>query len=109
VGGFCRYPTRLGISVRNAEVRACDVLLQHGARAVTRIHYPASVVGEHVRRGNRTAVSFMRRSNSGSAGTAVTLELAGTQPVAPTDLTLVEAHCHGPDGAPIAEPDLTIE
>jgi len=95
--------------VSNAAVRSCDLLIAETTRAVTGVTFPASAVGEHLRRAPRVAISFTRKADSNPAGAVATLQLAGATAATPSLLTLAETHCFDRAGEPVTAPGVRLE
>jgi|GEM_PF-2115239 hypothetical protein len=108
LAGFCRYPTRLSVRVDDLGVRACDVLLEERGRQVQSVAFGANVLGEHVRRGSRWALSFTRQTDEGGQGAVATLEYGGMLAVTPQVVTVVQSRCFDARGQAVASPGLSV-
>lgn len=109
VAGACRAVGAISISVGSADVRACDILLQETTRAVTGVTFPASAIGEHLRRAPKVAISFTRKADMNPAGAVATVQLAGNGVADASSLTVVETHCFDRQGNPVATPNVHLE
>lgn len=107
-GGWCRSGSRAQLTVGDAAARACDVLLLADDRSHLAVRFAGSVVGHHVQRAPKLALSFISSADVAlSEPVAVIDGPAGGSPVA--GLHIDTAECFDRLGVRLQHPSVIIE
>lgn len=105
LGGICQSQQTANIEVSNAEVRACDLLLEEADGQVVGVDYDEALRGTHVRQAPQTAVSFVQRADAAIPPASVKVRYAGGTG---TNVTLVKTSCFDAAGTALAEPGVSL-
>ena len=103
----CQAAVGSGLVVGNADVRACDVLLENAAGVD--VQYAATVLGVTARDEARLALSFSARSDAALPAPVGALAGAGGAAVDPADVTMSKAVCYDRHGAAVADPGIELK
>jgi hypothetical protein len=95
-----------GISITNADVRACDLLFQASQPEVPAINFNAAVRGRHVVGAPQVAASFVALQDQSLEGVEILEFVYERQPGA---VTLVKADCFDSSGNAVASPGVSID
>jgi len=106
VDDTCQAAAGSGLFVGNADVRACDVLLEKEGADV---QYAPGVLGVTARDGARLALSFAARTDAALSGPVGALVGADGQALDVTGLPPVKVECYDRHGAAVAAPGVELK
>ena len=107
--GTCVLPKTVLLTVGNASVRACDLLLEESGRAITGAQFGADTLGEQQRQGTKVAVSFTSKADVALGSGAVAIGLTGAEAPSVNPPKLSAVQCFDRSGAVVAQPDLKLQ
>ncbi len=102
VAETCKAKTGSGLTVGNADVRACDVLL---VLASADVNFAADVLGVTARDGDRLAVSFTAKADAALGSVGVVVDSLGAA-VDTSGITPTKVECYDRTGKAVAAPEL---
>jgi len=93
-----------GITVKNSDVRACDILLEMDGSVLDSAIFKGSVKGEYGKRGNKFAISFLNREDKAftEIGELVFSKNSGS-------VKITKTSCYDKAGKAVDNPEVSIE
>lgn len=95
-----------GLTVGNAAVRACDVLLEERETQIVGVEFAQAVRGESGRMSPRFAFAFSATRDEGFEGTVAKLKLRGEDA---SGFSKLEVSCFDRAGQKVAAPDVRLD
>jgi len=106
--GFCRSPDSVGLSISNPAARACDLLLEESEAPLDEVTFGEAVIGRHLRRGRRVALSFIQREDAAFPGELMRLRFERREPEEAIEPRLVRGVCYDRLGRALDEHGVEI-
>lgn len=102
----CVRPQERSVRVLSADARACEFVVRDADAHLTSVQFDDALQGTSVRRGDRTAVTFITRQDR-PAQTGPTLRTVGAA-AAGSDITLEDARCFDREGEDVGSASVAL-
>ena len=101
----CVEPMEIALRINAQDARACELVVVDGESRVTGVTFEDSAQGTHIRRGRRTAITFISREDR-ALGAAAILRTYGEGER--HDVTVEQSRCFDRQGEEIAGSSVTV-
>jgi len=105
VSNSCVQPVESALEVNASDARACELVVRDGQSRVTGVSFADSAQGTEIRRGARTAITFVAREDRALAAPASLRTVGETRQL---DVTVEQSRCFDRGGNEIAGSSVSI-
>ena len=105
VSNLCVQPLESALEVNASDARACELVVRDGESRVTGVSFAEAAQGTEIRRGARTAITFVAREDRALAAPGSLRTVGATRR---TDVTVEQSRCFDRGGNEIAGSSVSI-